>query len=207
VTRRIDALAALRGLGVPVVETGEAAAVLSQTTRAASMTLSRLAAANLVRPIRHGVWWIDGDVRPLRLPEYLTAPLPSYVSLHTALQLRGMVEQIPSVIYAVTLARRQRITTTVATYSFHHVAPELYGGWEETHDGVKLATAEKALFDVAYLSGGRSRLFASLPELEIPRRFRKQNLFEWVDKIASARARTLTHARLTRWLASARRTN
>ena len=40
----------------------------------------------------------------------------------------------------------------------------LYGGFEETAAGVKLASVEKALFDLAYLSGGRSRLFTSLPE-------------------------------------------
>jgi predicted transcriptional regulator of viral defense system len=205
VKRRVDALATLLRLGVPVVETADAAAVLGQSTRAASMTLGRLAAAGLVRQVRHGVWWIQGEIVPLRLPEYLTAPMPSYVSLHTALHRRGLVEQIPTVIYAVSLARSQRIVTSAATFSIHHVAPEVFGGWEETDDGVKIATAEKALFDVAYLSAGRSRLFAGLPEIELPRGFRKSELARWIARIPSLRARTLTAARLERFLASARR--
>ena len=60
-------------------------------------------------------------------------------------------------------AQVQRVKTKLESFSIHHVAPEVFGGYDETERGAKLATAEKALFDFAYLSGGRSRLFASLP--------------------------------------------
>lgn len=39
--------------------------------------------------------------------------------------------------------------TEVGTFSIHHVAPEIFGGFEETGRGAKLATPEKALFDFA----------------------------------------------------------
>jgi predicted transcriptional regulator of viral defense system len=199
-----EALARLRRLGVPVIDTADAAAALAQSTAAASQMLTRLAVAGLVTSIRHGTWWVDGDVDPLRLPEYLTAPLPSYVSLYTALHRRGVIEQIPEVIYAVSLARTQRLATKAGTFSVHHVAPEIFGGFDETPSGVKLATAEKALFDVAYLSGGRSRLFTSLPELELSRKFRKSELSRWLKKIPSERGRTLTERKLDTFLARAR---
>jgi predicted transcriptional regulator of viral defense system len=198
-----EALARLRALGVPVVRTSDAAAALEQSTAAASRTLSRLAEPGLVRCVRHGTWWVDGPVDPYRLPEYLTSPQPSYVSLHSALYLRGLVEQIPEVIYAASLARTQRVSTSAGTISIHHLAPEVFGGFEQTDGGVKLATAEKALFDFAYLSGGRSRLFTSLPELELPRRFRHAELRRWVRRIPSGRGRTLTTERLERLLAHA----
>ncbi|HSC17191.1 MAG TPA: hypothetical protein VLI71_18820, partial [Gammaproteobacteria bacterium] len=51
-------------------------------------------------------------------------------------------------------------------------------GFEIEPDGSKIATAEKALFDTLYLAPARSRLFARLPELEIPREFRWQELRE-----------------------------
>jgi hypothetical protein len=79
----------------------------------------------------------------------------------------------------------------------------IYGDFEEMPDGVKLATAEKALFDFAYLSGGRSRLFTSLPELSLPRGFRHRQLARWVKKIPSARSRTLTERKLESFLAKA----
>ena len=88
-----DAYARLIALGVPVVDTADAAAALGQSPFAASKTLTRLGASGLIAPVRHGVWWIGRDVDPRRLASYVTAPFPAYLSLHTALYLRGMVEQ------------------------------------------------------------------------------------------------------------------
>ncbi len=195
-----DALARLQRLGVPVVDTADAAAALGSSTAAASMTLSRLVASGLIAAVRHGTWWIDGTIDPLRLPEYLTAPLPSYVSLQTALHVHGVIEQIPEVVYAVSLARSQRVTTRAGTFSIHHVAPEVFGGFDERDSGIKLATAEKALFDVAYLSAGRTRLFAALPEIELPRGFRRSELKRWLARIPSERSRTITSRKLDEFL-------
>lgn len=196
-----NALAILRGLGVPAIDTADAAAAFGLTTAAASQTLTRLARAGLIRSVRHGTWWLEDALDALRLPEYLTAPLPSYVSLQTALHRHGLIEQIPEVVYAVSLTRTQRVETKVGTFSIHHVAPEVFGGYEETARGAKLATAEKALFDFAYLSSGRSRLFTNLPELELPRGFRRKELSRWLAKIPSERSRTLTGQKLTALLA------
>ena len=110
----LEALARLRRLGVPVVRTADAAVLLEQSTRAASMTLTRLADAGLATRVRHGLFWIEGEVDPYQLPEHLTAPFPSYVSLQTALHLRGLVEQVPAVIYAVSLGRTERVRTSAS---------------------------------------------------------------------------------------------
>jgi predicted transcriptional regulator of viral defense system len=202
--RSREAYAALRGLGAEVIETSDAAAVLRQSASTAAKTLSRLAEAGLISLVRHGTWWLNGSIDLYRLPPYLTAPLESYVSLQTALHLRGMIEQVPETVYAVTLARTERIATTAGTVSVHHVAPEVFGGYEETERGIKLATAEKALFDVAYLSAGRSRLFTALPELELPRGFRRAELQRWIGKISSERSRTITTRKLAAFLAAPR---
>jgi len=199
-----EALARLRRLRVPVIETADAAVALQQSTFAASKTMARLAESALITRVRHGTWWIDGQIDPYRLPEHLTAPLPSYLSLQTALHLRGMVEQVPEILYTVSLARTQNIATAVATYSVHHIAAELFGGFEQTPEGARLATPEKALFDLAYLSGGRSRLFSGVTELELPRRFRWRELRRWVDRVSSMRRRTLVIRRLGEFLASSR---
>jgi predicted transcriptional regulator of viral defense system len=199
------AFAKLRDLGIPVVRTSDAAAALRQSTPAANKTLSRLARVGLVTAIRHGTWWLDKTPDPYRLPPYLTAPLESYLSLHTALHLHGLIEQIPELYYAVSLARTSRIVTPVGTFSIHHVAPEVFGGYERTKTGVLLATAEKALFDFAYLSAGRSRLFTSLPELALPKGFRRAALRTWLAKIPSDRARTITERKLEAFMAAASR--
>jgi predicted transcriptional regulator of viral defense system len=196
-----DALAILRQLAVPAIDTADAAAAFGLSTAAASQTLTRLARVGLIRSVRHGTWWLEDTLDPLRLPEYLSAPLPSYVSLQTALHRRGLIEQIPEVVYAVSLARTERVKTKFGTFSIHHVAPEVFGGYEETERGAKIATAEKALFDFAYLSSGRSRLFTSLPELELPRGFRHKELSRWLKKVPSERSRTLTKQKLEALLA------
>ena len=127
-----DALAVLKRLGVPALDTADAAAALGLTTAAASQTLTRLARVGFVRSVRHGTWWLEEALDPLRLPEYLTAPLPAYVSLQTALHRHGLIEQIPEVVYAVSLAKTQKVKTKVGTFSIHHMAPEVFGGFEET---------------------------------------------------------------------------
>ena len=200
-----DALAIVKRLGVPAIDTSDAAAALGLSTAAASQTLTRLAKVGLVRRVRHGTWWLEDSLDPLRLPEYLTAPLPAYVSLQTALHRHGLIEQIPEVVYAVSLAKTERVKTKVGAFSIHHMAPEVFGGFDELESGMKIATPEKALFDFAYLSSGRSRLFTSLPELELPRSWRRKEISRWLAKIPSARSRTLTTQKLEKLLASARR--
>jgi predicted transcriptional regulator of viral defense system len=133
------------------------------------------------------------------LPDRLTAPYPSYVSLQSALYLHGMISQIPQVTYVVSLERR--IRTSVGTFSAHHVVPELFGGFDVLDSGVKLATPEKALIDVFYLSGTRTRLFAAVPELELPRRFRTREAQAWAKRIQSARLRTIVTGKLDATLA------
>ncbi len=191
-----EALGRLYDLRAPVVTTAEGAALLGVSIDAANKTLKRLAKAGLVLPLRHGLWGVGRSVDPLLLPDYVTAPYPSYVSLQSALYLHGMISQIPQVTYVVSLDRTQRIRTSVGTLSIHRVAPGFFGGFELRESGVKLATPEKALLDVFYLSGTRSRLFAALPELELPRGFRFREARAWLGKIPSKRLRTVVAARL-----------
>jgi hypothetical protein len=77
-------------------------------------------------------------------------------------------------IFLASLARSARIETRLGTYSVHHVQPAFFNGFESVPDsGIKLALPEKALVDFLYLSPTRGRLFNALPELELPRGFRR----------------------------------
>lgn len=192
-----EAYGRLLDLGVTTVETADVAATLRVSTSAATKLLGRLASAKLVVRLRSGLWLLGRAApNPYALAEALTAPMPSYVSLQTALYLHGMIEQVPAVIYVASLARTQRIKTAIGVFSVHHIAPELFGGFEARPDGTKLATPEKALFDFIYLSGGRSRLFAHLPELELPARFHRSRLRAWSRRIAASRKRSMVETRI-----------
>jgi len=200
-----EALRRLKGLRVPAATTADAAAILGVSGEAASHTMRRLAKSGLVTPMRKGLWALAERPDPLALTEYVTAPYPSYVSLQTALYQHGMIDQIPSMIFVVSLARSARIETGLGTYSVHHVQPGFFDGFQSLPDsGIKLALPEKALVDVLYLSPTRARLFAALPEVELPRGFRRSAAREWVRRIPSRRLRTIVANRLEEALARSR---
>src|SRR5687768_16005276 len=190
------ALAALQRLDVPAFTTADARALFDESTVAASKTLARLQHAGVLFSIARGMWTLRADVDPFLLAEVLTSPSSSYVSLQTALYRRGLIEQIPAVIYVVSLSRTETIKTSVGTFSVHRVAPEMFGGFEVLENGAKLATAEKALVDLFYMGRARSRLFAALPELDRPKDFDVKAARRWIARIPDARWRASTLRRL-----------
>lgn len=115
-------------------------------------------------------------LRRLALAELISAPYPAYVSLQSALFHHGMIEQIPSVIYAVTPARTRRVRTPMGTISYHRMPAEL--------------------FDLVYLARGKSRVFSTLPELMIPRRFQWKRLKEYTELVKSPGRRAFIAERI-----------
>jgi predicted transcriptional regulator of viral defense system len=108
-------------------------------------------------------------------------------SLQSALFHHGLIEQIPSILYAVAPSRPRQLRTPMGTISFHRMPPELFTGFElSSGSDAKIATREKALFDMLYLAPGRSRLFSKLPELSIPRGFKWQRLKEYTERVKSS---------------------
>ena len=200
------ALARLRALGKPVLTTDDAVLALGAERSAVTHMLKRLASAGLLKRIRHGLWTTDPNLDPLLLPEYLTAPFPSYVSFQSALFFHGMVSQIPNVIFVASLAQTRRVRTTLGTFSIHRLAPSFFGGYEIVKpSGVRLATPEKALLDTFYLAPTRSRLFAHLPEVELPEHFDRDRLRFWVQRIPAGLRRRSVELRLDAVLRARRR--
>lgn len=185
-----------------IVTTREAAARWQTAQGTAGRRLRVMEEAGLVRRLRRGLWALDPDVVPFAVAPYLTAPFPAYVSFWSALSHHDMIEQIPRQISVASLDRAQRITTTVGTYEIHHLAPELFGGYDGSGEGQYLATPEKALFDAVYVRvAAGSRAF--FPELSLPRDFDNARITEWIGRIENARLRTLVSRRLREALKTA----
>lgn len=194
---QIEALQRLQALATPVVESRDVAALLQVSGSNATTILRRLAAEGMIIHLRRGRWLVNQRIDRLALPELILAPYPAYISLQSALFHHGMIEQIPAVIYAVTPARTHRLSTPVGTISFHRMPPELFKGFElSTASDAKIATPEKAMFDLVYLAPGRSRVFSVLPELTIPRRFQWQRLNEYTSLVKSAGRRAFIAGRI-----------
>jgi predicted transcriptional regulator of viral defense system len=194
---QIEAFQRLRTLATPVVETRDIAALLQVSTSNATAILRRLARKGMIVHLSRGRWLVNEKIDRLALPELILAPYPAYISLHSALFHHGLIEQIPSVIYAVTPARPRRLRTPIGTISFHRMPPQLFKGFElSSGSDAKIATPEKALFDLLYLAPGRSRVFSSLPELTIPRRFKWQRLKEYTELVKSSGRRAYITERI-----------
>jgi predicted transcriptional regulator of viral defense system len=185
-----DSYARLRSLGLPVIDTRQAAARLGLTLSGASYLLRSLQKAGLVRRLRPGLWALGEDLEPFALAPYLTAPYPAYVSLWSALARHGMIEQIPRQVFVASTHRRQRIETTSGAYSIHHLAPELFDGYSGSVETGYLASPEKALFDTIYLRAPRGG-HVFLPELSLPKRFDTEELDALTGRIARPRLRTI----------------
>lgn len=191
----IEALNLINKLEVPAFYTDDIAAYLHLSMTGASQTLRRLSKSGHVIRLKAGLWAIPDKIDPLALPNYLLAPLPSYISFHSALYYRNVIDQIPSIIYAATLRKTIKFTTPIATVSAHQIQPDFFFGYTfDEKTGVKMATAEKALIDTLYLSPAKSGIFKALPELDKE----ELNLNEAqriIEKIPSKRRRTLVQKR------------
>ena len=188
----------------PVVATREATPRLAVSPSRTTQILRALERSGLVKQLRHGLWLIDTDADPFTIPPYLTAPYPSYVSLFSALSVHGIIEQIPHQVFVVSLDRPSTVTTSIATYSIHHMAPEVFGGHTRTPQGAYIATPEKALFDTVYGRTARHQA-VRLPEIELPEGFNDQEVMSWAEKIRQPSLATVTNRELESVLATATR--
>lgn len=188
----IDAYTKLKQLNLPVIQTNDAAAYLDISVNHANKLLSRISKTNQLTHIKHGVWAFP-DTDALVLPGFLTSPFPSYISLQTALYFHNMISQIPNIIYAVSVGRTKIYKTPIATISIHHISPSFYFGYEDkgVNGLLKIASPEKALLDIFYLSQTKTRLFKTLPEVELPKSFKIAVANKMIAKITSIRKRTL----------------
>lgn len=200
----IDAFSALQKLDLPVLQTTDVAAYFNITSNHANKLLSRIADAKQIIHIRRGTW-VFPDIDPLILPCLLTSPFPAYISLQTALYYHGMISQIPSNIYAISLARTNLYKTPMANVSVHHIQPSFFFGYEEFNNNelLKIATPEKALLDIFYLSQAKTKLFSTLPEVELTKNFKISIANKMIEKITSIRKQTLVRRRFLEFIKSA----
>lgn len=179
----------LLDIGLPAFKTTDIAVLCKISNQHASQLLIRLAQTKQVMQIKRGVWILPEKTQALQLPYFLTMPLPSYISLQSALYYHGMIMQIPEIVYAISIARTSSHQSGLASVSIHHISPELFFGYEEKSSYLNMATPEKALFDFLYLNQTRSRKFAKLPELELTDQFDKALIMKYIDMIPSPNRR------------------
>jgi predicted transcriptional regulator of viral defense system len=201
----IQALSRLKATGQAALRTADAACLLDTGLDNASHLMARLAESGHLVKLKRGLWMFsEKSADSLVVAPILTAPMPAYVSLQTALYYHGMISQMAVITYVVSLARTQLFRIPAGCYSIHHLDPEFFFGYERNADtGAALATPEKALLDFLYLSPARSGRFAALPELEIPPRFSMAKARRMIARVSSPQRRSMLARRFEEAIANA----
>ncbi|MBS2011401.1 MAG: hypothetical protein JST00_00705 [Deltaproteobacteria bacterium] len=153
----------------------------------ASKQLGTLARRGHVEQLTRGVWVVPDHPH---FSLYGCVPLllgreVGYVSFLSAMQLHGMISQIPKAIQVATTGPPRTLVTPRGRFEFFQLNPRMMSAGVEWHDAplpFRLASAEKALLDTFYLSTRRGRRFRVLPEIELPRGFRKRDLLRLADE-------------------------
>jgi predicted transcriptional regulator of viral defense system len=173
------------------VTTRAAAQLAGLSIPAASMALRRLAADGLSTPLKKGTWLIGASsAKPGVLVTAAADPYLAYLSGWSALSLHGRIQQIPQTQFAVTLGRPGEVEMPDGRIALHRMRPELFGGYiyDSRVDGF-VASPEKALFDLAYLTAmNRSGVSGNLPETNL-KGLRWSEAQAWMRRIRTPRIR------------------
>lgn len=175
----------------PVFTTSEVASQADTSIDVASRDLAVMRRQGLIVRISTGVWAYNHDPRfsvYAVVPALVSLSGPrsvGYVSLLSALNLHGMISQIPRSVHVVCSHRRARVKrTSVGTYAFYMMQPSLVGGFERHSNGTfQLARPEKALFDLLFYSTRRGTRFAHTSGISLPRAFSFTELNEWIERV------------------------
>lgn len=179
----LDAYQMLKKLE-PTFSTKEATEMLNVSENNASLILSRLEKKHTIVRLSRGRWAYSSSIDPLLLPSVLTYPMMAYISLYSALYYHGMIEQIPSTIFAITNGKTKLFKTPIATVSIHSINSHLFTGYESAgNSSILMATPEKCLFDTLYLMPAKSNIFKRLTEIELPDKFNFKLFNIWLKLV------------------------
>jgi len=165
----------------PVFTTREYAAAGDLALASASKRLATMARQGHVERLTRGVWIVP-DHPHFSLygcvPHILGSEL-GYVSFLSALQLHGMLSQIPKAIQVATTGAPRTLVTRRGRFELFQLHPRMIREgveWRDAPSPFRLASPEKALLDTFYLSTRKGRRFRALPEIELPSAFRAREL-------------------------------
>jgi hypothetical protein len=121
--------------------------------------LSRWTAAGKILQLRRNLYALAPPWRRVQPHPFLVANElhhPSYVSLQSALAYHGMIPEAVPVTTSVTTARPIQIDTPFGRYTYRHVRPEAFFGYDHVslprRQEALLASPAKALLDLVYFT-------------------------------------------------------
>lgn len=177
----------IKKLRRPVFTTHELSSLSGKSASATTQALNLLVRQGLVLKIYRGIWAEADreDLSPCAVVPFLFPGHRAYVSFLSALNLHGIIEQIPQVITLASTVHTKRFQTKIGTFSVHRLAPSFFDGfvWSKGQGGFLIAEPEKALVDCLYLSACRKKQFSYFPELNFPPSFSFKRARSWAGRI------------------------
>ena len=121
-----------------------------QDKKSVRVALSRLTKTGVINRLRRNMYVPAGAKVDWELVAEQIAP-DSYVSFESALSFYNVINQVPYELTMARLGKSRRVRLAGKDISFRRIKKELYGGFV-INDKIKIATPEKALLDLIYLS-------------------------------------------------------
>jgi predicted transcriptional regulator of viral defense system len=133
----------------------------------ARLQIVRWVNAGKLIQVRRGLYALNRPFRKIEPHPFLVANrirAASYVSLQSALAYYGMIPEHVPVVTSITTGRPEELQTGLGAFAYRHVRKPLFAGFRGVEvapgQAAFVATPEKALLDLVYLSpGGGSAAF------------------------------------------------
>ncbi len=120
-------------------------------------TSGRLLKNGIIKRLARGLYYVASKAPDkFEVANYLYSP--SYVSLESALNRYGVIDQMPYTITSVTPRKSKRKTSGGTEFEYVHLSPKYFSGYVRDHD-ILIASREKALIDLLYLISKKVRRF------------------------------------------------
>jgi predicted transcriptional regulator of viral defense system len=148
----------LKNLGKLYYTTGDLRKVIDSTDGTLYVTLSRLVKQGELIRLASGIYILPeryGEIEKIANSHYI----PSYLSFETALSKYGIISQIPYLLSYATSRKTRKLMLGEYPVEYRQLRGEVYFGFEQREDGVFIATPEKALFDILYLTAYGKLIF------------------------------------------------
>jgi predicted transcriptional regulator of viral defense system len=177
--------------GMPCFTTGFLAG--GQNANQVRLQLSRWVKDGRVVRLRKGVYVLAAPYRKVRVELFCVAnslKRPSYVSTQSALAWYGLIPEYVPAVTSVTTGRPETIQTAFGRHEYRHIKRSFFRGYEQVDlpDGQRafVATAEKALLDLVYLTpGGDSPEYIRQLRLQNLDRVNALLLRDWAARLKS----------------------
>ncbi|MFH1791740.1 MAG: hypothetical protein ABH885_07165 [Candidatus Omnitrophota bacterium] len=184
--RRRSILATVKKLGKAVFTTHEIAMMSGKSVSAVTQSLNNLVRDGIIIKLYKGIWaQADAALSPYEIIQYLFKRERAYVSFVSALNMHGIIEQIPQVTTLASTVHTRTIRTAAGIFRVHRISPLFFDGfgWYKENGGFLIAEPEKALVDCLYLSACKKKNFGHFPELHFPDSFSFNKVKSWINKI------------------------